>query len=167
MWIIALGEERHGPHAELRVARQHEAKAKHSRPPNVVAHIADSKVEKLLDRRVISCTTVGKSDRKHAPIPQDGILIEGHGLDHHVGLLLSAVLDGRKSNCDPSDDLFMLCVVRVRQHLLCQVRAAPCKKQPHRQAGSLAGHGTVIVKDVLDLLKCGSILASHACNSQA
>mmetsp|Transcript_21639 Transcript_21639/g.51697 ORF Transcript_21639/g.51697 Transcript_21639/m.51697 type:complete len:609 (-) Transcript_21639:893-2719(-) len=159
--VVRLGEEADDGRALVRRRREHKAEAHDRRAAHVVADVADGKVKELLDGRVVGCPRVGHADHKHPPVAQDRVLVVRHLLHNGIRHFLPAKHDESEANGEASDDLLVLSVVRIVQHLHALLRGAPGLEQAHGDAGSLPRDRRVGVEDALDVFKELLIAGAH------
>merc|ERR1719389_1025914 len=75
-------------------------------------------VQESLDSLVVLSSSIGTSDSEHSSISHDGILRLGHLHDQSISLFLFTVHHEGKGNCQSSDNLLMLRVLSMGDHLL-------------------------------------------------
>jgi len=72
--VEALCQQGHDAGALLGRVHEHKTQAQHSGTAHVVAHIAHSKVQQLLDGAVIGGATIGHAQHVHGTVADDGVL---------------------------------------------------------------------------------------------
>lgn len=164
MRVVTLTQELNDTGDLLRVAEEEESEGGHGRSTNVVRDVRNCNVEELANRRVRSCSGVGESESVHSSVSKDSVLsfdtvrnpigiagasstysIAQQALDHLVRLFLLSIKHERDSDGQSSNDLLVLSLVRVLDHLvegLCRSRSE--HDESHRVPSSFTCDGRVV-----------------------
>mmetsp|Transcript_2231 Transcript_2231/g.5064 ORF Transcript_2231/g.5064 Transcript_2231/m.5064 type:complete len:329 (+) Transcript_2231:1334-2320(+) len=163
MWIVRLRKQLHHTWKLLRGVAEHESKCKHSCPPHIVTDVRHRHVQQLANRSIVGRSAIRKADGEAASVAQDGIFVSQQLLNQGVRFLFSTKHDESQGHGARSNNLFVLCVMRVGQ----QLRNSPLVSRPdHDQSHcvpcGLTCDGVVRVQRLLQFLVHRFVASSHA-----
>ena len=124
--IVRLGKQRDDGRTLLGRAEQDETDGGDGGASDIVRDIADSHVQQLSHGAVVGGAGVRGGQRQRGGPAQYRVLVPRQLSDAVVGLLQSAVQRQREADRETSQDLFVLGLTGIRQHVGdgCQVTSA-------------------------------------------